>query len=149
MKLNAGTNLTVDILDAMCRWFPARRDDFNKLAEKARLGLQVEVTPIRQRHTTSQRGAYWACLNVLGRELGYSARETEDYLHPVICAETWGVKDHRTIQCRGEQYSWPVPAETSSKDADGKVRDALTYGALIDTLLRFGAEYGVVLEIRS
>lgn len=103
---------------------------------------------MRQRHTDSQRGAYWATLHDLGRELGYSVAEAESLLHPVICAECWGVKDHRSIRCRGEQYEWPVPAETSSKDADGKVRDVDTYNELIETLLRLGSQYGVYLEIK-
>jgi len=54
-----------------------------------------------------------------------------------------------SIRCRGQEYQWPVPAETSSKDAEGKVRDAETYSILIDTLLRLGAEYGVMLEVKS
>lgn len=149
MKLLAGNPQARAVLDQLIDWFPGRRGEIEKVAEKAALGVQLDVSPMRRRHSKSQRGAYWATLHELGRELGYSARETEDLLHPVICSETWGVREHRMIRCRGEHYSWPIPAETSSKDADGKVRDVETYNQLIDTLLRFAAEYGVVLEIKS
>lgn len=148
MKVYIGTAHTQPVLDQLSRWFPGRGEEIERLAKRAKLGLELVVTPMRQRHSDSQRGAYWAMLHELGRELGYSVAETESLLHPVICAEAFGMKGHRSIQCRGEQYKWPVPAETSSKDADGKVRDVETYNELIETLLRLGSQYGVYLEIK-
>lgn len=136
-------------LDWLSGQFPGRGEEIARLGKRAQIGLELDVKPIRARHTKEQQGAYWASLHEFGRHLGYSAHETEEYLHPVICAETYGISGHRSIRCRGADYQWPVPRETSSKDADGNARDVETYSHLIDTLIRFAAEYGYVIEIRS
>jgi len=148
VKLHIGTAHVQTVLDQLAGWFPGRGEELAKVGEKAKLGLELDVKPMRQRHTQSQRGAYWACLHEFGRALGYTAAETESLLHPVICSEAFGVRDHKTVVCRGESYTWPVPSETSSKTADGRVRDVETYNILIDTLLRFAGEYGVYVEGR-
>ena len=149
MRLMVGTSQAPDLMGFLVSLMPGKRAELDALGAKAKLGLQLDVTAIRRRHTKPQQAAYWACLHELGRELGYSAAETENYLHPAVCSEAFGMSGHRSIRCRGQEYQWPVPAETSSKDSEGKVRDAETYSILIDTLLRFGSEYGVMLEVKA
>lgn len=146
MKLLAGTAQSTLLLDQIGAVFPGRLDEIEQLRKRAALGVEITVAPMRRRHSDSQRGLYWSSLHQFGRHLGYSAPETESLLHPVICAQAFGVRDHKEIVCRGERYSWPVPTETSSKDADGRVRDVETYGHLIEALMQFAAEYGYVIE---
>ena len=147
MRLQIGTRNLPDVIQQLARWFPARAAQLAKLEAKCVLGLEVTLAPMKRRHSNEQRGAYWASLHESARHLGYTAREAESLLHPVICAEAFGQAASRQIVCRGQTYNWPVPAETSSKDADGRVRDVETYSALIETLIRFAAEYGYVIEI--
>lgn len=131
------------------RLFPGREQELDRLVKRAQIGLEMTLRPMRSRHSKEQQGAYWASLHEFGRYLGYNAIETEQYLHPVICSAAYGVKGHRDIRVLGQSYSWPIPRETSSKDADGSVRDIETYSILIDSLIRFAAEHGYVIEIKE
>lgn len=147
MKLNIGTRQLDDVFDQLVRWFPARMGDLEAIRGKCVLGLALDISPLRSRHTDPQRAAYWSALHRFGDALGYSAAESENLLHNVVLAEAFGTQGIREITTRGKQYAWPIPAERSSKDSEGRVRDRETYSALIETLLRLAAEYGVVLEI--
>ncbi len=146
MKLQLGNKQAAAVLEQFARWLPGRAEQIAKLGAKCQIGLQVELLPMKRKHTDSQRGAYWASLHEFGRELGYSTHETETLLHAVICTEAFGSGGHREITCKGKTYSWPIPAETSSKTADGRARDIETYGALMEALQRFAAEYGHVIN---
>jgi hypothetical protein len=147
MKLAIGTRQMGAVIDQLARWFPARETQLRRLQEQCHIGLQIELAPMRRRSTDAQRGAYWAGLHELGRHLGYSARESETLLHEVILAECYGVSGSREIRAGGKVYQWPRPAERSSRKPDGGPRDVETYSELIETLLRFAAEYGCVIEI--
>ena len=147
MKLMVGTRYLDDVLHQLARWFPARAKELDAMREKCVLGLQIDLAPLKRRHSDSQRGAYWAALHEFGKHVGYSARETETLLHEAILAECYGTAGAKEIMVRGKAYHWPVPAERSSKDADGRARDVDTYSALIETLLRVAAEYGYVIQI--
>lgn len=149
MKLQFGTTQARIVLDQLKRWLPARAGAIDKLVGEARLGIEIELRVIKPAHSDEQRGLYWASLHAFGAWLGYSARETESLLHPLICVETWGQSGTRSFTLRGREYEWPVPAQTSSKDGDGRKRDRETYGALIDTLGRVAAEHGFVIDNRS
>lgn len=145
MKLHVGTNNVKTVLGQLMGWFPGRGAELAKIGEKAKLGLELDVKPLRQRHSKEQQAYYWLAVHAFGKWLGYEAHEVESLLHPAVCAATWGVKDHRTIHCQGQTYKWPVPNERSSVDADGKKRDAETYSELIESLIRFAADYGYVV----
>lgn len=146
MKVQLGNVQARAVIEQFARWLPGRADQIRKLGEKCQIGLQIELSPMKRAHSQSQRGAYWASLHEFGRALGYSAHETESLLHPVICTQAFGSAGHKEITCRGQTYSWPVPAETSSKTAEGQVRDVETYGILMEALQQFAAEYGHVIN---
>ena len=135
------------VIDQLARWFPARETQLRKLQEQCYVGLQIELAPMRRKHSGEQRGAYWSAVHQLGRHLGYSARESETLLHDAILAECYGVAGAREITMGGKVYSWPRPAERSSRKPDGGPRDVQTYSELIETVLRLAAEYGCVIEI--
>jgi hypothetical protein len=147
MKFQLGTRHLDDVFAQLIRWMPSRRAELEVIRGKCVLGVSIDITPLRSRHTEPQRAAYWSALHRFGDALGYSAAESEMLLHNVVLAEAFGTRGTREIRTRGKQYAWPVPAERSSKDAEGRARDRETYSALIETLLRLAAEYGVVLEI--
>lgn len=149
MKLLAGTRVLPDVIHQLARWFPARAADLDKLESQCALGLQLDLAPLKSKHSDSQRGAYWSALSEFGKHLGYSARETESLLHEVMLCECYGTSGAREIVTGGETYRWPTPAERSSKDAEGRVRDVQTYSDLIETLLRVAAEHGYIIDIRS
>jgi hypothetical protein len=145
VKLQFGTTQAAAVLEQFARWLPARAEQFQRIGKRARLGIEVTIAEIKPAHSRDQQGYYWLSLHQFGKWLGYTAHETETLLHPVICVETWGQSDTREITCRGRTYQWPTPKETSSKDSDGKKRDAETYSELIETLIRFAAEQGFVV----
>jgi hypothetical protein len=149
MKLQFGTTQAAAVLEQFERWLPARADALRKIGKKARLGVEVQIAEIKPAHSDSARGLYWASLHQFAQWLGYSTREAEAMLHPLICAEAFGQDGEREITWKGKRYSWPVPRETSSKDSEGRKRDAETYGVLIETLLRFAAEQGYVIQERA
>lgn len=147
MKLMVGTRILPDVIQQLARWFPARAADLACVEEQSVLGLQMDLAPLKRRHSDSQRGAYWSGLHEFAAHLGYSKREAETLLHEVMLCETYGTKEAREIVASGQTYRWPVPAERSSKDADGRVRDVQTYSELIETLLRVAAEHGYIINI--
>lgn len=147
MRRNIGSAQVGPVVEFLARALPQDRDELERMAKRARIGLRLELSVLRPRHSDEQRRAYWASLHEFGRHLGYEADESEQFLHPVVCSAAFGVRDERRIVCQGREYTWPVPAETSSKDADGNVRDVETYSRLIDALIRFAAEHGFVVEI--
>jgi hypothetical protein len=147
MKLQIGTRYLDDVFQQLARWFPARSAELAKIREACVLGVQIDVAPLKRKHTSEQQRAYWKFLHEVGRHLGYSARETETLLHDAMLVECFGSAGAKQMRVRGEVYSWPVPAERSSKDADGRARDVETYSALIETLLRVAAEHGYLITI--
>lgn len=147
MKVSIGTRNLGDVFEQLIRWIPSRRAELEAIRGKCVLGVSIDIAPLRSRHTEPQRAAYWSALHRFGDALGYSAAESENLLHNVVLSEAFGTQGIREITTRGKQYAWPVPAERSSKDSEGRVRDRETYSQLIETLLRLAAEYGVVLEI--
>lgn len=144
MKFN--TLAVREVIDALMPLVPGLQEQFVRLGNRSKHGLTVELKPIRMKHSQQQQGYYWRSLHAFGRHLGYSAHESETLLHPAVCAAAFGLSDHREIHIQGRTYQWPVPRETSSKDADGNVRDMETYSTLIETLIRFAAEHGYVVE---
>lgn len=147
MRMMAGTRIVTDVIQQLARWFPALSAELSDIESKAVLGLQIDVSPLKRRHSDSQRGAYWASLHEFAAHLGYSKREAETLLHEIILCETYGTKEAREIVAGGQAYRWPVPAERSSVDADGRPRDVETYSELIETLMRVAAEHGYVLNL--
>lgn len=145
MKVQFGTALSKVVLAQVAKWLPARALDLERIAKKASLGIEMTIVEIKPAHTDSMRAYYWTSLHAFGTWLGYSARETEAMLHPLMCAECFGQEGAREIRWKGRAWCWPVPKETSSKDADGRKRDRETYSALIETLIRFAAEQGYVV----
>lgn len=145
MRLQFGTKQAPAILDQLARWLPARAGQLERMAEKCRLGIELTVEPIKPAHSNEMRAYYWMSLHAFGSWLGYSTRETEAMLHQVMCAECFGQDGEREITWRGKAYCWPVPRETSSKDAEGRKRDAETYSMLIETLIRFAGEQGYLV----
>lgn len=147
MRLFIGTRYLDDVFQQLARWFPARSAELAKMRDACVLGLQIDVAPMKRKHTSEQQRAYWASLHEFGRFLGYSARETETLLHEAMLCECFGSAGVKEMRVRGQVHSWPVPAERSSKDADGRPRDVETYSALIETLLRVAAEHGFIINI--
>lgn len=147
MKLLLGTRYLDDVFQQLVRWFPARSAELAKMREACVLGLQIDVAPLKRKHTSEQQRTYWKFLHEFGRFLGYSAREVETLLHDALLVECFGSAGVREMRVRGEVHHWPVPAERSSKDAAGRARDVETYSALIETLLRVAAEHGYLITI--
>jgi hypothetical protein len=98
--------------------------------------LSATITPLKRRQTSSQRGYYWASLQAFGSSLGYTARESEVWLHNAVKCEAFGVKQKRHI---GRSVV-EVPKKRSSEAA----RDE--YSELIETLIYLAAEAGYVVE---
>ncbi len=144
MKFN--TPKVAEVIDAMRPLVPGLGDQLTRLGNRSKQGLTVELKPVKAKHTSEQQGYYWRSLHAFGRHQGYDAHQAEHLLHPAICTAAFGLEGHRDITVAGQTYSWPVPKETSSKDADGNARDIETYSILIDTLIRFAAEHGFIVE---
>ena len=143
MKLMLGTAKTATAIAWLSDLFPGRRQELEKL--RAPLGIEINVAAIKPAYSGEQQGYYWRSLHAFGEHLGYSRGEVETHLHPVICADAYGHEDTRTLIFRGHEYAWPVPRETSSKDANGRKRDHETYSVLIESLIRFAADNGYVI----
>ena len=118
-----------------------------KIVEKITMGVSVEIKATKPKHTDEQRGYYWSSLHNLGKEIGYSVRETEEYLHKIMCCHAFGVKEDISARLRdGSTAIISIPKATSSHDETGAPRSRETYSELIDTMLRIASEdYGVYL----
>ena len=147
MRLYAGTRLLPIVLDALNLWFPRNQADLLELRGKCDLGLQIDITPIKRKHTDSQKGAYWASLHELGKHLGYTPRLVETLLHDTMLCEAYGTLEVASLMVNGEFMRYPIPKARSSVDEQGRARDVQTYSLLIETLLRVSAEYGYYIDI--
>ena len=99
------------------------------------LGVRFEITPIKAKQTDGQRGYYWLCLHMWGKDCGYSTKETEKYLHSAVCCEAFGIE--KTLEIKGQIFE--IPKRSSSNLTIEE------YGELITTMLRLAAEDGCVL----
>jgi len=109
-------------------------DYFQKLWDSP-LGCELTIIPIKPKHTDEQRGYYWPSLRLWGSEIGYSVKESEDWLHNAVCCETFGVL--KILRVKGSLIE--VPKETSKRLTIEQ------YSQLIETLLRLAAEDNVTL----
>lgn len=127
-----GTTRVGKSIIALCREFwPG--DNWDAMTEG--LGYRVVFEKIKPHQSDAQRGYYWASMTHWGREIGYSAKETEMWLHNAVLCEAFGVKETRSL--RGMQYE--IPKLRSSRLS----RD--DYSLLIETMLRMAAEMGITL----
>lgn len=133
MKLRCGNGFEARrVLAMLASHWPRQHDEIMEMAD-AKLGLDVEVKPIKSKHTDPQRGYYWRSLHFWGGCLGYTAKESETLLHLAVCCEAFGVKETRRI---GNSVV-EIPNHTSSK----LHRD--DYSLLIDRMLQMAAVSGV------
>lgn len=93
-------------------------------------GVEIRIEPIKRKHTDSQRGYYWLCLNIFAKAQGM----TPDEAHNVILCECTG-SNERTFN--GNTYRTP-----KRRSHDMAVEE---YGDLIETLHRCAAFCGCVL----
>lgn len=97
--------------------------------------LEIKVEERRPRHTSEQEGLYRASLHAYGKELGYTARESDHLIHETLLCEAFGVD--KAYVSRGIVRERPLKRSASLSIED--------YSTLIDTLFRHAAENGVVL----
>jgi hypothetical protein len=148
VRLQFGTVQGQVVIDQLKRWLPGRAAAIQKIADDARLGVEIELRSIKPAHSDSQRGLYWSALHEFGAWCGYSKREVENQLHDIICTEAFGQAGIRQFEIGGRVIEWPVPAERSSKDMTGRRREREQYGHLIDTLIRVAGEHGFAISDR-
>jgi len=111
------------------------RDVWPELCAKP-LGIDVDAKAAKDGQTNPQRKYYWRSLNAWGRELGYTVKETEMYLHNSILCEAYGVKECKRI---GRSII-EIPNQRSSKS------NREDYSLLIETLILVAAETGFAIE---
>jgi len=115
---------------------PDRREELLALSDSlTALGMSIEVKKTSPKHTDDQRGFYWQSLKWWGNEMGYSAKESEYWIHNAVCCEAFGVAGEK----RFYGVSVEIPEKTSSK------LDRDDYSKLIDTMLRLAAEDGITI----
>jgi len=134
MKIRLGTRDADDIL----RHLEEKAGNWvaKHLPLNSPLGVDFVVKKVKPEHTDFQRGYYWKGINLWGDHVGYSAKESEQWIHyDIVCCETFGVL--KTIRHRGQIRQ--IPKMTSAK----LTRE--DYSKLIDTMLRLAAEDGVVI----
>lgn len=133
MKLKSGNGIEARrFLAMLASLWPRQREEIMALAD-SKLGLDVEVKPIRAKHTDPQRGYYWRSLHFWGDCLGYTAKEAETLLHMAVCCEAFGVKETRRMGNNVVE----IPNHTSSR----LHRD--DYSLLIDRMLYLAGQSGV------
>ena len=133
MKLTIGPDIAVGVLVDLAKRFPTRLPEWQTLADKP---ITIEVKVFKPRHTSEQQGKYWASLKEWGKQLGYSAKESEEILHEAVLCETYGTE--KTVQYRGRIRQIP---KKRSHD-----RDIEEYSELIETMMRMASEDGVYIE---
>ena len=101
--------------------------------------IEVHIKPLVLAHTSEQQGLYRSLLHEYGKELGYSAKESDLILHESILCETFGIL--KSLVFRGRISN--IPCKRSGKLS---IED---YSLLIETLMRLAAEDGIVLESKS
>ena len=138
MKLKVANDKSmVAVFLNLRQWYPWFEKELLKLeADCAKHGLEIEVRAIRPKHTQEQQGYYWQALHFWGREIGYSAKESEVYLHSSVCCEAFGVE--RKLKIRGSVIEIPKRSSSKLTRAD--------YSLLIDTMIRMASQYGVTIE---
>lgn len=103
-----------------------KKTGLNRLRKKP---LKITVEERTPKHTSEQQALYWATLREWGRNLGYTGKETERYLHEEVLIEAWGEnKDKRKGRI-------PIPNKRSSE------LDVADYSFLITVMERMRAEY--------
>jgi len=133
MKIRLGTR---DADDILARFWQkgVDRDELCKYTNSPS-GVDFIVKKVKPKHTESQRGYYWQSLKWWGEQMGYSARESEYWIHNAVCCEAFGIKG--TKRFYGIQIE--IPNQTSAK------ANREDYSKLIDTMLRLASEDGVVI----
>ena len=101
--------------------------------------IEVHIKPVVMAHTSEQQGLYRSLLHEYGRELGYSASESDDHIHEVILCETFGIK--KSLIFRGRVRNIPM-----KRSARLSIED---YTLLIETLMREAAKDNIVLESKN
>lgn len=147
MKLQTGSKQGRELCSFLVNMFPARMAEIAKVNEKITMGVSLEFQATKATHTDEQRGYYWVSLHSLGKEIGYSPKETDEYLHKIMCCHAFGVlKEIRVELPDGSAAIMSIPKATSSHDETGAIRSRETYSKLIDTMLRIASEiYAVYL----
>lgn len=131
MKLRLGNRMAAPVLDQMARWLPARAEQFRRMADKAQLGLEISVEPIKPRRTTDQNARYWLIVSALADYVGMTKGE----MHEEVLASVYG---YDTVEFRGSVRK--RPKQRSSKQA----RD--DFSKLIETADQWAAELGINWE---
>lgn len=100
MKIRLGTRMVPPVIEQMCRWLPARADQFRRVAAKAALGLEISVEPIKPRRTLPANARYWAIVGALADYVGMTKAE----MHIEALADYHG---YDLVEFRGSTHKRP------------------------------------------
>lgn len=128
MKVNVSSNNAPAVLEQFARWIPGSRERFEKMADAARLGLSVEIKPIRARRSLEQNAMYWSLVTALADEIGM----TKGQMHDEALCELHG---YDLVEFRGEARKVPRGRSKNLTTAD--------FSALLEIVMQWCAEQGV------
>lgn len=86
--------------------------------------LSVKITQYRKGRSDNQNRYYWACVNVMAKEWGYTSEELHDTLRAMFLVDRSG----------------PVPVVRSSAGLDTK-----EFTEYMDHVQRFAAEHNIII----
>lgn len=135
MKLSATQDRARELIAALIEVFPARVGELEPFMDNDH-GVLIEIEKRKPHQSDAQRAYYWRSLKAWGNDMGYTARETEIYVHPAVCAEAFGIKETRRFLNR----EVVIPKQTSSR------LDKEAYSRLIETMIYLAAQHGYVVE---
>ncbi len=131
MKIRLGTKMVGPVIDQFARWLPARAEALRKMADSAKLGIEVEIAPVKPRRTLEANARYWAIITALAQYVGMTKAE----MHTECLAEKHGFD---LVEFRGSVHKKPRGRSHNLTRDD--------FAELMAIAERWAAESGVVWE---